>query len=149
MIYIGSDHAGFEMKGVLKDYLQSELKLDFLDLGIFSTDSMDYPDIAREVSEKVSEYPDSFGILICGTGIGMSIVANKFNGVRAASVVNETMAEMARRHNNANLACFGSRLSDAETMKKLAKIFLETKFDGEERHQRRVDKITAIEKNRK
>lgn len=149
MIYIGSDHAGFEMKNVLKDYLQSELKLEFLDLGVFSGDSTDYPDIAREVAEKVSEYPESFGFLICGTGIGMSITANKFNGVRAASVVNETMAEMSRRHNNANLACFGSRLTDTETAKKLAKIFLETKFDGEERHQRRVDKITAIEKNRK
>jgi ribose 5-phosphate isomerase B len=147
MIYIGSDHAGYEMKNALGDYL-GELKQDYVDLGVFTEDSADYPDIAREVSEKVSENPGAFGVLVCGTGTGMSITANKLNGVRAASVTNETMAEMARRHNNANVMTMGSRLINEELAKKLVKIFIETPFDADERHQRRVDKITAIEKNR-
>lgn len=147
MIYIGSDHAGYEMKNALGDYL-GELKQEYVDLGVFTQDSADYPDIAREVSEKVSENPGSFGILVCGTGTGMSMAANKLNGVRAASVTNEMMAEMARRHNNANVMTMGSRLINEELAKKLVKIFIETPFDADERHQRRVDKITAIEKNR-
>lgn len=145
MIYIGSDHAGYEMKQVVKEYLGT-LNQEFVDLGVFSTDTSDYPDIAREVAEKVSENKNVFGILICGTGTGMSIAANKLRGVRAASVTNETMAEMARRHNDANIMAIGSRIIDNEMAKKLAKIFIETKFDGEERHQRRVDKISALEK---
>lgn len=148
MIYLGSDHAGYEMRGALKEYLK-ELNQDFVDLGVFSADSTDYPDIAREVAEKVSENSGSFGLLICGTGTGMAIAANKLNGVRAASVVNEVMAEMARKHNDANVMAIGSRLIDIEMAKKLVKIFVETPFDAEERHQRRVDKITEIEKNRK
>ncbi len=148
MIYLGSDHAGYEMKGALKEYL-NELNQEFVDLGVFTTDSMDYPDIAREVAEKISENPGTFGVLICGTGTGMAITANKLNGVRAASVVNETMAEMARRHNDANIMTLGARLIDVAMAKKLVKIFIETPFDAEERHQRRVDKITEIEKNRK
>lgn len=147
MIYLGSDHAGYEVKGVLKEYLK-ELSQEFVDLGVFTTDSTDYPDIAREVAEKVSENPGALGVLICGTGTGMAITANKLNGVRAASVVNETMAEMARKHNNANVMTIGSRLIDAELAKKLVKIFIEVPFDTDERHQRRVDKITEIEKNR-
>lgn len=149
MIYLGSDHAGYEMKNVLKDFLQQELKQEFLDLGVFSTDSMDYPDIAREVGEKVSENPGAFGILVCGTGTGMCIVVNKLNGVRGAPATNEVMAEMARRHNDANVICLGSRLVDNDMAKKLVKIFLETKFDSEERHLRRVQKIAEIEKTRK
>lgn len=151
MIYLGSDHAGYDLKNVLKDFLQQELKVEFLDLGVFSTDSMDYPDIAREVAEKVSENQttDDKGILVCGTGTGMCIVANKLDGIRAAPAVNEQMAEMARRHNDANVICLGSRLITPDMAKKLVKIFIETKFDAEERHQRRVDKITQIEKDRK
>ncbi|MFA7278386.1 MAG: ribose 5-phosphate isomerase B [Candidatus Gracilibacteria bacterium] len=151
MIYLGSDHAGYDLKNILKDFLQQELKVEFLDLGVFSTDSMDYPDIAREVAEKVSENQATGdkGILVCGTGTGMCIVANKLDGIRAAPAVNEEMAEMARRHNDANVICLGSRLITPDMAKKLVKIFIETKFDAEERHQRRVDKITQIEKDRK
>ncbi len=151
MIYLGSDHAGYDLKNILKDFLQQELKVEFLDLGVFSTDSMDYPDIAREVAEKVSENQTTGdkGILVCGTGTGMCIVANKLDGIRAAPAVNEEMAEMARRHNDANVICLGSRLITPDMAKKLVKIFIETKFDAEERHQRRVDKITQIEKDRK
>ncbi|MFA6550125.1 MAG: ribose 5-phosphate isomerase B, partial [Candidatus Gracilibacteria bacterium] len=113
-IYIGADHAGYEMKGEIKKFVEG-LDFQIIDLGTFSTDSVDYPDIAREVSEKVIEIPNSVGILICGTGIGMSISANKLQGIRAAECVNETMAEFARKHNNANVLCMGARLIDAET----------------------------------
>ncbi len=147
MIYLGSDHAGYEMKQGLADSVRG-LGQDLVDLGVFTTDAADYPDIAREVSEKVSENPGSFGILICGTGTGMSMVANKLDGVRAASVTNEQMAEMARRHNDANVMTLGSRIVDLEMAKKLVKIFLETPFDNDERHVRRVGKIMEIEKNR-
>ena len=147
MIYLGSDHAGYEMKQGLAESVRG-LGQDLVDLGVFTTDAADYPDIAREVSEKVSENPGSFGILICGTETGMSMVANKLDGVRAASVTNEQMAEMARRHNDANVMTLGSRIVDLEMAKKLVKIFLETPFDNDERHVRRVGKIMEIEKNR-
>jgi ribose 5-phosphate isomerase B len=142
-IYIGADHAGYEMKGEIKKFVEG-LDFQIIDLGTFSTDSVDYPDIAREVSEKVIEIPNSVGILICGTGIGMSISANKLQGIRAAECVNETMAEFARKHNNANVLCMGARLIDAETAKKITQKFLETKFENEERHARRVEKMTKV-----
>lgn len=149
MIYIGSDHAGYEMKEVIKASLKDNTgDMNFVDLGVFTTDSMDYPDIAREVAEKVSENKDAMGILVCGTGTGMVIAANKLDGIRAAAVTTDAMAEMARRHNNANIITLGSRIVDQEAAKKMVKIFLETPFDNDERHQRRVDKITAIEKSR-
>ncbi len=149
MIYIGSDHAGYEMKEAVKHFLEeNEGDMDYVDLGVFTTDSTDYPDIAREVAEKVSENKDARGILICGTGTGMVMAANKLNGIRAASVTNEAMAEMARRHNDANIITLGSRIIDQVVAQKLVKIFLETPFDGDERHQRRIDKIAEIEQKR-
>lgn len=149
MIYVGSDHAGYEMKEVIKASLKDNVgDMDFVDLGVFTTDSMDYPDIAREVAEKVSENKDAMGILVCGTGTGMVIAANKLDGIRAAAVTTDVMAEMARRHNNANIITLGSRIVDQEAAKRMVKIFLETPFDNDERHQRRVDKITQIEKMR-
>jgi len=149
MIYIGSDHAGYDMKEAIKASLKdNDGDMNFVDLGVFTTDSMDYPDIAREVAEKVSENEDAKGILICGTGTGMVIAANKLNGIRAAAVTTDTMAEMARRHNNANIITLGSRIVDPEAAKRMVKIFLETPFDSDERHQRRVNKIAEIEKTR-
>ncbi len=149
MIYIGSDHAGYEMKEAIKVSLKDNIgDMNFVDLGVFTTDSMDYPDIAREVAEKVSENKDAMGILICGTGTGMVIAANKLDGIRAAAVTTDAMAEMARRHNNANIITLGSRIVDQEAAKKMVKIFLETPFDNDERHQRRIDKIAEIEKLR-
>lgn len=149
MIYIGSDHAGYEMKEAVKNFLEeNEGDMDYVDLGVFTTDSADYPDIAREVAEKVSENQNAFGILICGTGTGMVMAANKLNGIRAASITNPTMAEMSRRHNDANVMTLGARLMDIPTAQNLVKIFLETPFDGDERHQRRVDKISQIERER-
>jgi ribose 5-phosphate isomerase B len=145
-IYIGSDHAGVEMKKGLEAYLKTKPEMKVLDLGVFTTDRVDYPDIAREVSEKVLENAGSFGILICGTGVGMSIAANRRSGIRAALLVNDYVTKMARADDDANVACLGSRWQDLETMKKLIDIFLSTAFyagdDG--RHERRVSKIEKM-----
>lgn len=141
VVYIGSDHAGYESKSGLGKYLEGE-GYDVTDLGCFDEEPHDYPDIAREVSEKVLETKGVFGILICGTGIGMSMAANKLNGIRAALVTSEEMAEMTRKHNDANILAMGSRTTDLETMKKIALKFLRTDFEkNEERHVRRVKKI--------
>jgi len=139
-VYIGSDHAGYNLKEELKKYFEPK-GVKLLDLGTFTTDSIDYPDIAREVSEKVLENPKSLGILICGTGIGMMMTANKNAGIRAAVCTHELMAKMARAHNNANILCLGSRIIGVELARHITEIFLETPFEEEERHVRRVGKI--------
>ncbi len=143
LVYIGSDHAGFKMKEQLHKHLQ-EAGFDATDLGTFTEDSCDYPDIAREVSEKVKEHEGSLGILMCGTGIGMSMAANKMRGIRAAMVTDENMAEMSRKHNNANVLCMGARISTPEMITKMTDKFLATTFDSEERHARRVQKIDEL-----
>ena len=146
-IYLGSDHAGFESGGIkaqLKEYLDGE-GYAVTDLGSFSPEACDYPDIAREVAEKVSEVPGAFGILICGSGVGMEIAANKVKGIRAVVVSDEALAETSRVHNDANVLTMGSRLTDLETMKKIANKFLTTEFEsGEERRVRRVEKLNAM-----
>jgi ribose 5-phosphate isomerase B len=140
-IYMGADHAGFEVKGKLKDFLE-EQGYHVTDLGVFNDDPADYPDISREVSEKVVEVPGSFGILLCGSGVGMCIVANKLNGIRAAFANTEDLADTARRHNNANVLTLGARNTDFELIKKIALKFMTTKFEADqERHVRRVEKI--------
>ena len=140
-IYIGSDHAGFHLKDTLKTYIQQNIESELIDLGAFSEESVDYPEIAREVAEKVVENPDSFGILICGTGIGMCIAANKHRGIRAVDATSEHMAEMSRKHNNANVLCLGGRMLQPEMAQQIVKTFLTTSFEAEERHQRRIDKL--------
>jgi|WetSurMetagenome_2_1015567.scaffolds.fasta_scaffold259671_2 ribose 5-phosphate isomerase B len=145
IVYIGCDHAGFEMKEGLKKHLV-EQGVKFLDLGTFSQDSIDYPDIAREVSEKVVEEKNALGILICGTGIGMMMSANKLKGVRAAVCTHELMAKMARSHNDANILCLGSRIIGLELAKHITDVFLETEFEDEERHNRRIAKMENPEK---
>ena len=143
-IYIGSDHAGFDVKEDLKKFLEGE-KFHITDLGCFSPDSCDYPDIAREVSEKVLEVENSFGILLCGTGIGMCMAANRLRGIRAAFVNNLEDAEMARKHNNANIVCMGARTTDFELIKQIVDKFLTTEFESDhERHVRRVMKMDRI-----
>jgi len=142
-IYIGSDHGGYEMKNALKKYLV-EVGNDVVDLGCFSTDSIDYPDIAREVAEKVAENPGSRGVLICGTGIGMQIAANKIPGIRATVATDEHMAEMSRKHNDANVITLGGRTTEMEMAKKIVDTFLSTNFENEERHTRRVEKMMNI-----
>jgi len=139
-VYIGSDHGGFQLKESLKEVMKSS-GTAFTDLGCFSEESCDYPDIAREVCEKVSRDADSKGVLICGTGIGMSITANKYPGIRAAMCTNEYMAQMAREHNDAHIICMGGRITDNEMASKMLNVFLKTKFSGEERHKKRIEKM--------
>lgn len=139
-VYIGSDHAGYEMKESLKKYM-TEKGVKFLDLGSFSSESVDYPDIAREVCEKVVDEKSSLGVLICGTGVGMMMTANKRAGIRAAACTHEQMAKMARLHNDANVLCLGSRIIASELAKQILDVFLETEFEGEDRHKRRIAKM--------
>jgi ribose 5-phosphate isomerase B len=143
-VYIGADHAGYKLKDQVKDLVE-EMGNDVVDLGTFSEDSVDYPDIAREVAEKVYENPGSLGVLICGSGTGMCMAANKHVGIRAASCDSVYLAEYARKHNDANILCMGERvLETVENAKPIIEAFLTTDFEGG-RHQRRVDKINAMD----
>ena len=139
-IYIGSDHAGFEFKSLVKKYIE-EKGAKIIDLGTFSTDPVDYPDIAREVSEKIVERKGSFGVLICGTGVGVCMAANKRGGVRAANCVNEYQARMSRMHNHANVLCLGARVLGIELAYSIIDAFFSTDESKEERHMKRVKKI--------
>ena len=141
-IAIGSDHAGFELKEAVRKYLES-LKISVKDFGTFSADSVDYPDYAFAVASAVAEGEFDRGILICGTGIGMSIVANKVKGIRAAECLTPYLAEVSRRHNNANVLTMGGRVLSVEEAREIVHIWLETPFEGG-RHQRRVNKIHKL-----
>ncbi len=141
-ISIGSDHAGFKLKEGIKNYLKSK-DYDVLDYGTYSLESVDYPDFAFPVAESVSNEESNVGIVICGTGIGVSIVANKVPLVRAANCCNTEMAKMARLHNDANILELGARLLDFETAKQIVEVFLETEFEGG-RHIKRIEKIHKI-----
>lgn len=151
VIAIGSDHAGFELKEYLKDNLSlylmkndisvKELKIE--DFGTFSLDSVDYPDFAVKVANSVAENVSDLGILICGSGVGVSIVANKVKGIRAANVFNVEMAGLAREHNNANVITLGARFINKELALEMVSKFLTTDFLGG-RHQRRVEKIHTL-----
>jgi RpiB/LacA/LacB family sugar-phosphate isomerase len=142
--YISCDHAAFKMKETLKDHLEG-LGLDVRDLGCFNEDPCDYPDVAREIGEKIIEHPDAVGVLLCGSGSGVCMGVNRFKMVRAANCVTPEMAEMTRKHNNANVLCMGSRIVEEATAKEIVDTFLATDFEkGEERHVRRVDKLKMI-----
>ena len=140
-ILIASDHAGFHLKEELKKHFTSEH--EFIDFGPNSSDSVDYPDYAHILSQKISESKDSFGILICGSGIGMSMVANRYKDVRAALCLNEKMAQLSREHNNANVLVLGSRLISCEEAIKCLIMFFNSKFEGN-RHQARLDKFNNV-----
>ncbi len=142
-IAIGSDHAGFELKENVKDYLK-ELGHEVLDLGTHSTESVNYPEYAEKVAKAVSKGEAERGILICGTGIGMSIAANKVEGIRAALVHSVYTAKMASRHNNANIITFGGRIESPEEARAFVKAWLETPYEGE-RHNKRLFKIKELE----
>lgn len=139
-IIIGSDHAGFDLKEKYKNLLSGELGYEVKDMGAYSTDSIDYPDIARKVAEAVSSGEFEKGVLICGSGIGMSIAANRFKGVNAALCHNIFTAEMCRRHNNANILVVGARVTGDALALEMLKVYLKTEFEGG-RHKKRVDKI--------
>ncbi|MCC2717159.1 ribose 5-phosphate isomerase B [Finegoldia magna] len=146
-IAIAADHGGFELKDSMVEYIKS-LGNEVMDLGTNSADSVDYPDYAKKVCEEIQQENSDLGILICGTGIGMSLAANKFEGIRAACVSDVYSAKMSRNHNNANVLCIGARVIGDEVAKLIIKTFLENEFEAG-RHQRRVDKIMAIEKENK
>ena len=142
MIALGSDHAGYEYKEKIKKLL-TDLGLPFKDFGTDSPESTDYPDFAHAVAEAVSSGKMERGILVCGTGIGMSIVANKHKGVRAAVCESVPAAVLARQHNDANILALGARITPWETAKQFIKAFLTTGFEGG-RHQRRIEKIHKL-----
>jgi ribose 5-phosphate isomerase B len=141
-IAIAADHAGYELKMSLSNWLK-EKEYQILDFGTFGNESVDYPDFALPASESVASGEADLGILICGTGIGMSMVANKIRGIRAANCTTPYMAKMAREHNNANILTLGSRISDFETAKEIVTEFLSNEFLAG-RHQVRVEKIGLL-----
>lgn len=142
MIAIGSDHAGYEYKEKIKKLLSS-MNLSYEDMGTDSPDSTDYPDYGHKVAEAVSRGKAERGILVCGTGIGMSIVANKHKGVRAAAAQSLEAARLSRAHNDANILCIGARVTTWVDAQEIVKVFLGTGFEGG-RHQRRVDRIHSL-----
>jgi len=144
MIVIGSDHGGFALKEAIKSLLE-ERSIAVQDLGTNNgADSVDYPDFGESVARKVSQGEAEKGVLVCGTGIGMSIVANKFPGVRAALAADIYMAKMAKQHNNANILVLGGRVLDENEAREMVAAWLDSAFEGG-RHQGRLDKISAIE----
>lgn len=145
-VAIGSDHAGYPMKQAVIGLLE-EIGLSYRDFGTSSEESVDYPDFGRAVAEAVARGTFQRGILICGTGIGMSIVANKVPGVRAALCHEPYSARMSRLHNDANVLAMGGRVIGPELAREIARVFLETRFEGG-RHQRRVEKIASLERER-
>ncbi len=144
MIAVGSDHGGFELKEAVKELLK-ERGIPVEDLGTDNGNSVDYPDFGEKVARMVSAGEAEKGILACGTGIGMSIVANKFPGVRAALVADPYMAKMAKEHNNANILVLGGRVLDHNEAREMIASWLDAKFEGG-RHQGRLDKIAVLEK---
>jgi ribose 5-phosphate isomerase B len=144
-IAIASDHAGYEEKERLKPLL-NEMGIQFEDLGTVSEESVDYPDYARKVGEEVSQGKVDQGLLICGSGTGMAIAANKVPGVRAAVAWNEEIATLAREHNDANVLSLGARVTPTEELPKIVRAWFAAKFEGG-RHERRVEKIREIEQN--
>ena len=139
-IFIGADSAGYELKEIIKDYI-TEKGYDVTDMGTDSAASCHYPKFASAVARRVQDNPDtSFGILVCGTGIGMSMTANKYKGIRAAVCSDTFSARMTRNHNDANILCLGARMTGVELAKAIVEAFLTTDFEGG-RHKRRIDKI--------
>ena len=142
-IAIGADHAGFELKELIKQTLD-ELRTPYRDFGTDSEESVDYPDFAVKVGRVVAAGEFDRGILICGTGIGMALAANKVGGVRAAPVMDLETARLAREHNNANILALGARVTPPERALDIVRTFLRTEFEGG-RHERRLNKVAALE----
>jgi len=143
-IAVGADHAGWELKNKIKAHLE-EQGYEVDDRGTGSGESVDYPDFARSVREEVADKQANVGILVCGSGIGMAIAANKVPGIRAANVASENEAQLSREHNNANVLTLGARILDEQKALSIVDTFLNTDFAGG-RHQGRIDKITEMER---
>ena len=144
-VAVGSDHAGFELKEHIKRYF-SVLQIPIVDVGTTSAVSVDYPDYAERVAREVLDRKAERGILTCGTGIGVSIVANKFGGLRAALAWNVEIARLSRMHNDANILCLPGRFLQPDLALDIVRTWLETPFEGG-RHQSRIDKISALERH--
>jgi ribose 5-phosphate isomerase B len=142
-VAIGADHRGFDIRVKLVELVQ-HLGHEVIDVGAFTPDAVDYPDIAADVAYKVSRGEVDRGILVCGTGLGMCIAANKVHGVRAAPCHDDITAEMSRRHNDANILCLSADMLGERLIDRMVEIWLTTPFEGG-RHARRVDKITELE----
>tara|TARA_B110000967_G_C18839119_1_gene538399 strand:- start:1118 stop:1555 length:438 start_codon:yes stop_codon:yes gene_type:complete len=138
-ICIASDHAGFKLKEKIKDYLINK-NIPIIDLGPFSELSVDYPDYAKKVTNRLILKKSDAGILVCGSGTGMAITANKFKGIRAAQCYSKSSTILSRQHNNSNIICLGSRMLKYKDVFKYVTYFLNTKFEGG-RHQKRINKI--------
>jgi ribose 5-phosphate isomerase B len=143
-VVVASDHRGYYLKEIIKQLLR-DLQIPFLDVGTFTPDSVDYPDFGIAAAEKVSRSEYERGILICGSGVGMCVVANKFPGVRAALVRDVHTAELSRKHNDSNVLALGADLVSEPLTREIVARWLETRFEGG-RHRRRIEKITALEK---
>ena len=140
-IAIAADHGGFELKEALKQHYSG---LDLLDLGTYSADSVDYPDYAKKVVQAILSEQADLGILICGTGVGISIAANRHKGIRAALLYSTEVARLAKAHNNANILVFGGRTMAVDDVIKRIDTFMQTEYEGG-RHQRRLDKLDIME----
>jgi len=146
-IAIAADHGGYELKEKIKEYLESiyanDKDVEILDIGTDSDASVDYPMYGKKCAEKVASGQAQKGIVICGTGIGISIAANKVKGIRCALCTNEKMAEMSRKHNDANMLALGGRITETNTALRIVDVWLKTEFEGG-RHKRRVDMLDCI-----
>ena len=143
-IAVGSDHGGFKLKPVVKETIE-KLGAEYFDFGCYDGSSVDYVDYAKKVSAAVLSGEYDLGILICGTGIGMSIAANKFKGIRCAHCEDVYSAKMTRLHNDANILAIGERVTGAGLAEEIVKAFIETPFSKDERHIKRIEKIREIE----
>lgn len=146
-VAIGSDHAGYEEKEKIKKTLD-EIGVEYEDLGTNSVESVDYPEFGAKVGRAVADGKADEGIVVCGSGIGIAIAANKIKGIRAAQAWNEETARLARQHNNANVLSIGARVIPAEEIPKIVKAWFDAKFEGG-RHERRVEEITELENEQK
>lgn len=143
-VAIASDHAGFEQKQILVDYLATELGLDVMDMGPDSDDRVDYPDYAASVAHAVADGTADRGILVCGTGIGMALAADKVAGIRASSITTPEFADLFRRHNDGNVLCLSGRFVEPAINKEIVRVFLTAPFEGG-RHADRVAKVMALD----
>jgi ribose 5-phosphate isomerase B len=142
-ITIGADHGGYLLKNLIVDHLKTNGH-EVQDCGTHTSDSVDYPNFAKEVTSSITSETAELGILVCGSGIGMSMAANNVNGIRAALCFNAYMGRMTRAHNNANVLCLGERVLGSGTALDIVDVFVNTQFEGG-RHQRRIDLVTELE----
>jgi ribose 5-phosphate isomerase B len=143
-VAIGADHAGFHLKGYLAQFLEAE-GIACIDVGTHTEDPTDYPDVTSKVGRAVLDGEADLGIMICGTGVGSCIAANKMRGIRAAHCHDTYSARMSRSHNDANVLCLGERVIGACVAREIVSVWLATTFSGEERHQRRLGKVGRLE----